>query len=130
MLPATVIVGELHQTPSGSLVLRPRAPRGLPKLRFATLRPQVDGSLALTPLPEQITLKMAAEILRLSHDSVYNLTRTYLSDGNPVLSSTRPSPGRMLVGLESVLRHKDQCADPEYWAGCKAPAKPVQTPGK
>lgn len=124
------LIGELHKTPAGTLFVRARAPHALPKMSFASLRPQADGSLIMTPLPEFVSARQAGEILGLGEDCVYNLTRTFLRDGSPVLRSTRPAPGRVLIRLTSVLSHLEKCSDSEYWDGCSTPSKALQTEGK
>ncbi len=70
------------------------------------------GSYRVAPgeaLPEIISPKVAANVLRISRSSIYRL----LASGR--LNGTRLSPGKIGIRLVSVLRHLEATRKPGYW---------------
>ena len=71
------------------------------------------------PLPEEITPKQAMKVIGggISRQSVYRLVEL------GILVSRRPTPGKILITLESATRHREKCKDPEYWEQFRNPSQ-------
>jgi len=89
------------------------------------LIPRGDGSFLLRPrIPARnretwITPRDAARLLGFGGpSSVYRLL------GAGLLEQRRPSPRKILISLSSVLRHRSQTTDPEFWEEKAAPGSP------
>lgn len=65
------------------------------------------------PLPSEVSPKIAAQFLQVSRPTIYRL----LDQG--LLAFRKPSPGKILIQVESLKQHREKSADPEFWARTK-----------
>lgn len=92
-----------------------------PEFTFeAVVTPRGDGTFVLTPgkpfaTATEVTPRQAARYLGCSRAGVYRL----LDIGR--LECRRPTPGKILIPLAALKKHKTDSADPEFWAGVPTP---------
>jgi hypothetical protein len=79
----------------------------------AVVTPRGDGSFVVSPgkavIEEEVTPRIAATFLGISRSGVYLLCETGL------LEYRKPSPGKILITVESLKKHKAASRDPEFW---------------
>jgi excisionase family DNA binding protein len=66
------------------------------------------------PLPEEVSVRVAARFLGISRAGVYRLL------DKRVLAYRRPTAGKILISTESLQAYKEATKDPEFWQRLKA----------
>ena len=83
-------------------------------LLFGDLVPIGGGAYKIVParpLGAELSPKLAARFLGVSRPTMYRL----IDQG--IIPCRRPSPGKILIEVEALKKHKAASADPEFWDG-------------
>jgi hypothetical protein len=112
-------LGEAILLPDGSVCIRPASGVTLRCTPFARLHLQADGSLKISPMPKEIRVDEAAEMLNVSARSIFPLLTTYDAEGQPLIRARRPTFGRIWIETESVWEYSERSRDPEMWERLK-----------
>ncbi len=78
-------------------------------LLFGELVPTGGGNYKLVPQKPvaEVTPRHASRFLGVSRPTIYRILH--------LLDYRRPSPGKILITMESLQRHKRATSDPEFW---------------
>ncbi len=113
-------VAVIELMPSGRLIIRPKPGRELKLSNQATLHRQRGGSFIIEAFSKWLSVSQAAALLGVSKDSVLRLCDFCGQNKQPFLISRRPTPMRIEVLLQSVIRHSVKTqSNPRFWDSCK-----------
>lgn len=91
-------------------------------LLFGELVPIGGGAFKVVhqkPFSSELTPRQAARFLGISRPGIYRLL-----EETKLLTHRRPSPGKILITLESLTRHREESKDPEFWERQRNPSQP------
>ncbi len=93
-------------------------------LLLADILPNGHGGYTVTPKKpvEELSPKHAAKFLGISRSGIYRLIDLGL------LIHSRPSPGKILITVDSLRKHRDSVRDAEYWPNLFANSSPPSPP--
>ena len=113
-------VAEVISLGPGKLMVRPKPGKKFEAGTFAEFQRNFDGSVLVTFLSQWISVQKASEILDIDYSTLIRRAEDTLIDEKPALTIARPTKGRVLVSLQSVLDYKKKCeSDPEFWKNDK-----------